>query len=271
MTQHICKTPAFESDYTDSHPEKGVIFGNHCHLTCEFMVILDGYVSVGIEDRIYRNLSKGTLVMIPPLTYHSSVCATPCRYERMTVRFSEKEIPGEIRAALLEKMKNEPVNRWEEAEYLIGSLRETIAAQDPKRNAPLIAGIMTQLFYYSLESRFGTVGAEKDERLERAIAYIDRNMSSKITLDDVAEHSYLSVSTLCHLFQRQMKISVKQYMIQKKIHYAAGLIQSGIPSVRAARMIGYNNYADFYAVFKKTTGFAPSRAKSEKKEPGGEN
>jgi AraC-like DNA-binding protein len=60
-----------------------------------------------------------------------------------------------------------------------------------------------------------------------------------------------------------MKISVKQYIIQKKLSYAARLIGEGASTASAASAIGYENYANFYKVYKKTFGSSPRSIRSK--------
>lgn len=53
-----------------------------------------------------------------------------------------------------------------------------------------------------------------------------------------------------------MNISVKQYILQKKLTYAARLMQDGMTAAGAAKAVGYENYADFYRMYRKFFGFS---------------
>ena len=70
-----------------------------------------------------------------------------------------------------------------------------------------------------------------------------------------------NAQSLCHLFKSKMKISIKQYVLQKKISYATALIQQGVPTGEAAKRIGYLNYANFYTAYKNLTGKSPAEIK----------
>jgi methylphosphotriester-DNA--protein-cysteine methyltransferase len=74
---------------------------------------------------------------------------------------------------------------------------------------------------------------------------------------------FLSVaaSSVCHLFCEQMKISPKQYILQKKLALAGKLIHDGVPPTIAAIRIGYDNYSDFYRMYVKHFKKMPSQYK----------
>ena len=43
----------------------------------------------------------------------------------------------------------------------------------------------------------------------------------------------------------------KQYVLKKKMTYASMLIDEGISVTNAARTVGYENYSNFYRIYKK--------------------
>ena len=54
-----------------------------------------------------------------------------------------------------------------------------------------------------------------------------------------------------------MKISVKQYIINKKLAYAASLMRDGVNATDAAAAVGYDNYSNFYKMYKNVFGTSP--------------
>lgn len=55
-----------------------------------------------------------------------------------------------------------------------------------------------------------------------------------------------------------MNISVNNFIITKKIHYANKLIASGVSPSEAALKTGYNYYTTFFYNFKSVMGKTPS-------------
>ncbi|MBR2432538.1 MAG: helix-turn-helix domain-containing protein, partial [Clostridia bacterium] len=72
-----------------------------------------------------------------------------------------------------------------------------------------------------------------------------------ILLDDIAKYTSRSKSSFCHLFESKMNISPKQYILQKKLALASKLIDEGVPHTVAAMQVGYENYSNFYRLYRK--------------------
>ena len=119
---------------------------------------------------------------------------------------------------------------------------------------------MVQLLYNDVQLK-DAVYSEIDETLQKIISYIDTHLDDKIRLYDLAEHAVCSESRVSHLFQEKMKISPKQYILQKKLAFAEKLIRDGMPATLAAIQVGYENYSDFYRVYRKHFGINPSKNK----------
>ena len=118
---------------------------------------------------------------------------------------------------------------------------------------------MVQNFYEYIEARQKSTETEADAFLQRSIAYIEGHLSEKILLDDLAKLTSRSKSSFCHLFEEKMKISPKQYILQKKLALANKLIRDGVPATVAAMRVGYENYSNFYRVYKRQFQKSPSR------------
>ncbi|MBR5308912.1 MAG: AraC family ligand binding domain-containing protein [Clostridia bacterium] len=63
--------------------------------------------------------------------------------------------------------------------------------------------------------------------LIRAIEYIDKNISQKITVDELARISNMSASTFCRHFKKHLGIAPVTYIIQKRVNLAKRLISDG--------------------------------------------
>ena len=104
-----------------------------------------------------------------------------------------------------------------------------------------------------------TVFVKTDSFLQSAIEYIDEHLCEKIYLDDLAKHTFRSKSSFCHLFESKMKITPKQYILQKKLALANKMIKEGIPATEVAKQIGYENYSNFYRAYKKQYQKGPTK------------
>ena len=109
----------------------------------------------------------------------------------------------------------------------------------------------------------GTTQSGKRHRaVQLAIDYINSNYSQELTLDTIAKNAYVSVNQLCRLFNRYCSTTVAKYIISKRITEAKKLLGEGKSVTDTAFMCGFNDYANFIRVFKKTVGVPPGKYKT---------
>ena len=87
------------------------------------------------------------------------------------------------------------------------------------------------------------------------------NDSQELTLDMIAKNTYVSVNQLCRLFTRYCGTTVTKYITSKRITEAKKLLEEGRSVTDTAFMCGFNDYANFIRVFKKTVGVPPGKYK----------
>ncbi len=99
---------------------------------------------------------------------------------------------------------------------------------------------------------------KSNEYIIKAINFIKTHYSDDITLNDVAEHAYVSPYYLSHLFQKELGITFINYLIKIRIDNAILLIQKGEREVQnIAYKVGFNNSSYFIKVFKNMMGITP--------------
>ncbi|MDD3726414.1 MAG: AraC family transcriptional regulator [Candidatus Ratteibacteria bacterium] len=101
---------------------------------------------------------------------------------------------------------------------------------------------------------------EHNPRIESIMEYIEKHFSEDISLSDIAKNFFLSESYLSHLFKNETGMSLKQYILQRRIIEAKKLlIESPDEKVHTiARKVGFTDFALFNRAFKKITGTTPS-------------
>lgn len=96
-------------------------------------------------------------------------------------------------------------------------------------------------------------------QIEVAMRYIDAHLFDSITLDELAAQAFLSKSRFSTLFRELNGLSPWEYIVGKRIHYAAHRLVSTDDSVLAiATACGFNNTANFNHAFRKIIGATPS-------------
>ena len=235
------------------------IYDRHCHTDFEILFVLRGSILLNLEG-VQLRLRENTGVIIAPMKYHV-VTGDDSSYHRLILTFGSEAVPGVI----LEKFRKAVL---EYALITDGPMIEGLqryAEITEKRDpvfAPLEEALLTQILY---GLTFGTSAAgteaenKRAERLRQITSFVERNLHREISLGEIAARLYVSESSLCHFFRQDMNISLKQYILQKKMIYAKSLLETGTPPTTAAQLCGYKNYASFYKIFLKVTGQTPGQ------------
>ena len=99
--------------------------------------------------------------------------------------------------------------------------------------------------------------AERPELLDRVAAYIEKNYTEHITIDDLARCFFVSNSTISHLFKQKMGVSVYRYITQRRLIAAKTLIGQKLPLEEISQQVGFSDYSTFYRAFKQEFGISP--------------
>ncbi len=109
----------------------------------------------------------------------------------------------------------------------------------------------------------------------QAVNYIRRHFSQRISLDDVARHVHLNASYLSRVFKEEMQTNFVSYVNNLRVETAKKyLLDSTVPLLEVAGMVGFEEQSYFTKVFKKITGITPGKYRearghaSGRREPG---
>lgn len=129
-----------------------------------------------------------------------------------------------------------------------------------------IISLLVYLNRISLEN-FYEVEYERDydPRVNDIIRFINNNLTDPITLDDIAEHFYLSKYHLCRLFKKNVGLTIYQYIIKKRLIVAKSLLISGSSVKTAFISSGFSDYSNFIKSFKNEFGLSPKDINSNLK------
>ncbi len=99
--------------------------------------------------------------------------------------------------------------------------------------------------------------------LQKAMEYIRQNYSEPITLNDVAEHTYVSIYYLSRMFTKELGKNYVDYLNEVRIEKAKEYLRdSSYKTYEIAELVGIKDAHYFSKIFKKYTGVTPSEYKS---------
>lgn len=99
--------------------------------------------------------------------------------------------------------------------------------------------------------------------LQKAMDYIKQNYNEAITLNDVAEHTYVSIYYLSRMFTKELGKNYVDYLNEVRIEKAKEYLKdSCYKTYEIAELVGIKDAHYFSKIFKKYTGVTPSEYKS---------
>ncbi len=104
------------------------------------------------------------------------------------------------------------------------------------------------------------------ELLMMCLEYIELHIRENLRTDDIAAACFCSRSTLEKLFQHVNGISVRRYIIRRRMMLAARLLHSSpeISILSAAVEFGYSSHEAFTRAFREVWGCNPSEIRTRK-------
>ncbi|MDC0609628.1 arabinose operon transcriptional regulator AraC [Vibrio sp.] len=104
-----------------------------------------------------------------------------------------------------------------------------------------------------------TLESKKDPRIKEICDYLESNIESDVSIDELAEQVFLSPSRLSHLFKSEMGQTLNMWRESQRITKAKILLQTSSNSISdIASLIGYNDPFYFSKIFKRHCGSSPS-------------
>ncbi|MDY3927972.1 MAG: helix-turn-helix domain-containing protein [Clostridia bacterium] len=111
--------------------------------------------------------------------------------------------------------------------------------------------------------------------IDAAIEYIEKNLSSNISLESTAAHCFLSPAYFSMCFKNKTGKTFSSYLSDARLNKAKSLLSTtDIPINRVAELCGFNSASYFHRFFKRLTGTTPLNFKNnsdEQKAPKGEH
>jgi len=250
------KTDKFVYNHLVYDKEAERHFAMHSHSFVELIYVVKGEVAYTIENKKFI-ARQGELILLRPHAYHFFTIQNQKDYEKIGVLFSQELIEtadvlneyfiilqcgnGRIRD-ILNKLEfyyhNCPTDVFSEILLL------------------LTKEIVLNIRYFSQQYKISSADPIHP-LIERAIEYINENLTSLNTIQELAEHLAVSESHIKVLFRSQLQVTPKKYITEKKLLLAKSMITNGTSPTQAALHCGYSNYVTFYRLYLKHFGNKP--------------
>ena len=97
-----------------------------------------------------------------------------------------------------------------------------------------------------------------DRRIRRVRSVLDEQYRDPPSVHDLAAMVGLSASRLAHLFRQEVAMSIRSYIVARRLYMAALLIKQTDERIsQIAYGVGFNDVSNFNHAFKKRFGASP--------------
>lgn len=88
--------------------------------------------------------------------------------------------------------------------------------------------------------------------------YINEHLEEELRRDDLAEYVHLNPDYIARIFKREIGITIKEYITNRKMREAQSLLRTtALPVSFIAAKLGYSNFSYFSQTYKKVMGMSP--------------
>ncbi|MGN0972664.1 MAG: helix-turn-helix domain-containing protein, partial [Aristaeellaceae bacterium] len=139
-----------------------------------------------------------------------------------------------------------------------------LTQQQKTEQLPVLAGALLFQLLLQKPVRAGALSLEDRNQLDKlkgrvnqVVYWINENLSSPITVEQIARLFFVSRNTLNRDFQTALGMSVRDYIRSQRVDLARHLMEEGYPATIAATNAGFKDYSTFYRAYKALMGCAP--------------
>lgn len=248
----------------------------HFHNSYEIYLFLAGQAQMFVEQTCYQIL-PGSLLVFNSSEIHKASYLGDGPFERITIQFDPKlvhmlPLPS---SNLLACFVNRPAGEMN-ASFLAGPELDrfvTVALAlskidnvDEYGNDAMALAYLTELLVITNKAFMTATqypGESISGLIEHAMAYIHDNLSTPLSLQQVAGYLNISQYHLAHQFKERTGSSLYRYILLKRMALAKTLLAQGHTVSEVCEMTGFQDYNNFIRTFRKYVGFTPGKFKKQ--------
>jgi len=130
-----------------------------------------------------------------------------------------------------------------------------------------IGNVFLFLYYIIRLPREGYQTSIMQDFVTASLSYIEQNLKTYITAEELADMASYSAGHFCRLFAQAMDTTVASYILKRRLDNALAEIASGRKAIVVVLEYGFETYAGFYKAFVKMYGCSPRKYLNIYKKP----
>lgn len=233
----------------------------------QLLYISEGEGTLETRSAGRHTVKAGDMFLIFPSEWHTYRPNPETGWREHWIGFKGENIDNRVTAGFFSrKQPLYHIGTNDTIESLYREATDVAVAQRPFFQQ-LLAGIVNHLLglmFMTEANRNLLPNSDMPNIIELARQYMQRSITSDITMPDVARHFNISYSTFRHIFKRYTGLAPADYFINLKIHRAKELLRSSnIPIKEIAYELHFESPEYFATLFKRRVGMSPSHFRSK--------
>ena len=242
----------------------------HIHSCFEIYLNVSGDLSFAVENNVYP-VTCGDIIITKPNEFHHAIIHKDCVHKHCCLWLDADNELSHIFSFIADRKNGEnnlismPASKKEEVISHFKSLNDAKDISDISGLASLF-GILSILSSY----HNNTVPSIKlPDELSEILKYIDENYADNCDTNYLAEHFFISRSTLSRQFKKHLNISPSKYVETRRLSAAKDLLEQGTSVQSVYSKCGFSDYSHFIALFRKRLGITPYKYSKKFTKKGG--
>lgn len=243
-------------------PHEFTRFSMHTHATAELFYFVSGKAVYHIEGSSYT-LQPGDILLMRPSEAHYVEQDPTVPYERICLNFE---------TTLLSSLdpENTLLRPYYDREAGKRNLYRTADLGNPlcrtylddilraKDRLDAVANLILLLRRVGVMFEKDNASGSQPDTLEyRIVRYINQNLGSELSIQELCNRFYISRAQLCRRFKKITGTSVGKYVTAKRLIAAQDLLRQGKKPTEVFSACGYQDYSTFYRAYLQYFGYSP--------------
>lgn len=254
----------FKADYA---------FMGERHDSWEMVFVISGKVGITADSNIYT-LERGQAVIHRPNEFHQIRSESLAVPTVIVISFSAEKFPEpQGRIFSLELSQMEEIQNlyelshkcFERSGIYVKNMSDASSFIMQQLWLRLELLVFSVVFGSSIATPFPrTKGLKSAELYSSAVNYMEQNLSTGCSTEDIASAISISSAYLKKIFLKYSGSGVMQYYNRLKARVACEYLAQGKTVKETAELLGFNDQNYFSTFFKRTTGKSPTEFKKGK-------
>lgn len=233
---------------------------SHFHSYFELYYLEHGERYHMMNDDLYC-IQSGEFILFAPYVMHHSYGEENVTFKRILVYFTPDQIKDQnILTALMQKSGAFKTDH--RTSQAVHDLMDHILKEQTTPNLyseEYMQSLLDQLIIEILRLDQQPAIPESNNRIGNVLNYIHEHYNDEISLEQLAQLSYISSYYLCREFKRVTNRTIVQYINTTRIMNAQRMImETNRNFTEISQLTGFSSVTHFNRVFKQITGTTPS-------------